>query len=196
MYEVGDTAKYASPIEHMLGAAFLAVARAAYPLIGYHATFGLTVEEAKKRTADAIGFVSKNGHQLPTAVCALVLPQVSVLPYRVDFMVIHAANLSGCAGIVVECDGHDFHEKTKEQAVRDKARDRDLQERGYQVFRFTGSEIWSDPIACADQVLSHARGMAVDAAYECWQAKGETTPVEDLCHVLSRQSKQSGRVAQ
>ncbi|WP_339161742.1 DUF559 domain-containing protein [Siminovitchia sp. FSL W7-1587] len=44
----------------------------------------------------------------------------------------------------IECDGHDFHEKTKEQAARDKRRERDLQSAGIHVIRFTGSEIWAD----------------------------------------------------
>jgi very-short-patch-repair endonuclease len=59
--------------------------------------------------------------------------------------------------LVVECDGHQFHEKTKEQVSRDKKRDRDLQTAGYKVFRFSGSEISNDPIACAYDVL---RGFA------------------------------------
>ena len=50
--------------------------------------------------------------------------------------------------IGVECDGHDFHEKTKEQAARDKKRDRDLQALGYRVLRFSGSEIYRDVNAC------------------------------------------------
>lgn len=54
--------------------------------------------------------------------------------------------------LVVECDGHDFHERTKKQATKDRSRDRRLQELGHTVFRFTGSEIWSDPMACAGQV--------------------------------------------
>lgn len=55
--------------------------------------------------------------------------------------------------ILVECDGHEFHEKTKEQAARDKSRDRDLQAAGFPVYRFTGSEIWRDPVACATQLV-------------------------------------------
>ena len=43
--------------------------------------------------------------------------------------------------IVVELDGHDFHEKTKEQAQKDKDRDRSLTRAGYKIMRFTGSEI-------------------------------------------------------
>jgi very-short-patch-repair endonuclease len=41
--------------------------------------------------------------------------------------------------IVVECDGHDFHEKTKGQVARDKSRVRDLEIAGWRVLRFPGS---------------------------------------------------------
>jgi hypothetical protein len=54
--------------------------------------------------------------------------------------------------IVIECDGHDFHERTKQQAARDKSRDRQLITLGYHVLRFTGSEIWADPRRCAKEV--------------------------------------------
>lgn len=54
--------------------------------------------------------------------------------------------------ICVECDGHNFHERTKEQAARDKKRDRELTVAGWQVLRFAGSEIWRDPAGCAEQV--------------------------------------------
>lgn len=58
--------------------------------------------------------------------------------------------------LAVECDGHNFHERTKEQAARDRARDRNLQMRGIEVFRFTGSELWRDPWGCAGQVIEWA----------------------------------------
>jgi very-short-patch-repair endonuclease len=87
---------------------------------------------------------------------AVIAPQVVVGPYRVDFMLAMFFSADEPLGLVaVECDGHDFHEKTKEQAARDKARDRDLQMRGIQVFRYTGSEIWRDARACADEILLH-----------------------------------------
>lgn len=47
--------------------------------------------------------------------------------------------------IAVELDGHDFHEKTKEQAKRDKEKDRFLQSQDYFVARYTGSEIYNNP---------------------------------------------------
>lgn len=54
---------------------------------------------------------------------------------------------------VVECDGHQFHEVTKQQAARDRKRDRDMQRAGYQVFRFTGSELNGAPRLCASEVI-------------------------------------------
>ena len=74
--------------------------------------------------------------------------------YRVDFLVdvVSLNDSPSVPSVVVECDGHDFHERTKEQARRDKRRDRDLQSAGYHVLRFTGSEIWRDPSSCAGEV--------------------------------------------
>jgi very-short-patch-repair endonuclease len=54
---------------------------------------------------------------------------------------------------MTRCDGHAFHERTKEQAKRDRSRDRGAQLHGLPIFRFTGSEIWNDPMGCADEVL-------------------------------------------
>lgn len=96
-----------------------------------------------------------------------VFPQAQIGSHRVDFLVLHVKPGGGYAGIIVECDGHDFHERTKEQAASDKSRDRELQSHGFHVLRFTGSEIWRDAYACADQTLwmaingaLHARGEA------------------------------------
>lgn len=58
--------------------------------------------------------------------------------------------------LIVECDGHDFHERTKEQASKDRSRDRWAQGAGYEIFRFTGSELWRDPLGCVKQVINWA----------------------------------------
>lgn len=80
--------------------------------------------------------------------------QVPVLTYRADFLI--CENSEAPAFIVVECDGHDFHERTKEQAERDRRRDREMQSAGFRVFRFTGREIYRNAFACADEVISEA----------------------------------------
>lgn len=95
--------------------------------------------------------------------------QAVVEGYRVDFLISAwtegrvwrpgGGTTEGDArwrNLVVECDGHDFHERTKEQAAKDRSRDRTLSQMGYDVFRFTGSELWKDPWDCADQVYEWA----------------------------------------
>lgn len=72
--------------------------------------------------------------------------------YRVDF-VLSVTSSEQSKEYVVECDGHNFHEKTKEQAARDRERERRLMSLGYTVIRFTGSEIWKDPSKCVRQLM-------------------------------------------
>ena len=94
-------------------------------------------------------------------ISLIVRPQAQIGEFRVDFL-IHAMNVKASGEnrawrrLVVECDGHNFHERTKEQAAKDRARDRWLTSKDYDVFRFTGSELWRDPMACAEQVTDWA----------------------------------------
>lgn len=75
--------------------------------------------------------------------------------YRFDFALeLVDRSLAGSGPLVVECDGHAYHERTKEQAKRDRARDRTIQESGASIFRFTGSEIYADAQSCADQCIA------------------------------------------
>lgn len=55
--------------------------------------------------------------------------------------------------VVIECDGHDYHERTKEQARRDREKDRAFQRAGWIIARFTGSEIYADAEKCACEAL-------------------------------------------
>jgi very-short-patch-repair endonuclease len=43
--------------------------------------------------------------------------------------------------ICIYADGHTYHERTEEQALRDRNIDRELQNLGFIVLRFTGKEI-------------------------------------------------------
>jgi very-short-patch-repair endonuclease len=86
----------------------------------------------------------------------LVCPQIQLGNYRVDFLVI--ASFCGLPAprpmlrFVVECDGHDYHERTKEQAAYDRKRDREIQAMGLPVLRFTGSQIHRGAFACAEEI--------------------------------------------
>jgi very-short-patch-repair endonuclease len=64
------------------------------------------------------------------------------IKYRVDFLIeIDYQNLNQKKSFIIECDGHDFHEKTKDQVIKNNNRDRDLINHGYIVLHFSGSEI-------------------------------------------------------
>lgn len=108
-----------------------------------------------------------------------IQPQVPIGKYRVDLQVVvftdqdpgltqglpappHREWRRGV--VLVECDGHDFHERTKEQASHDKRKDRELQRLGFTVFRYTGSDVWRDCAAAAAEVVEHAHKVALQAA--------------------------------
>lgn len=96
---------------------------------------------------------SKYSYICPNEFGVVVYPQSVIGKYRVDFLILYFFEyMDEPKFIVVECDGHDFHEKTKKQAARDKSRDRFLQTKVHKVFRFTGSEIYNDPSGCADEI--------------------------------------------
>jgi hypothetical protein len=76
--------------------------------------------------------------------------------------------------LAIEVDGHDFHEKTKEQAARDKARDRKLTAHGYHIIRFTGSEVYADPIACWAEVMHIANGLSDREGYLAQEIRDRT----------------------
>ena len=78
--------------------------------------------------------------------------QVPIGKFRAD--IVATVTLAGreLGKVVVECDGHQFHERTKEQATRDRARDRKMTMDGYKVLRFTGSEIYRSPSEAAGDV--------------------------------------------
>lgn len=85
------------------------------------------------------------------------MPQAKWGNYRIDIAIFgQGPARNGQLCMAVECDGHDFHEKTKSQAARDKARDRALTAGGWHVFHFTGSEIYADAEKCAIELTTFA----------------------------------------
>ena len=53
----------------------------------------------------------------------------------------------------IELDGHDFHERTKQQAAQDRARERTIVRHGYIIHPFTGSEVYRNPRKCFEEVI-------------------------------------------
>lgn len=66
--------------------------------------------------------------------------------------------------VCVELDGHDFHERTKEQVAHRNERDRALQSAGWLVLHYSGSELVKDPVYCI-----HDCNEKADSAF--WKVK-------------------------
>lgn len=97
---------------------------------------------------------------------AIVRPQCEYGSIRVDFMLTsfwHGYKRR----LAIECDGHDYHDKTKQQAARDKSRDRLLAVDNVVIVRYTGFELYRDPSAIRtelEKILGELiEGAAVDA---------------------------------
>lgn len=93
--------------------------------------------------------------------CGLYIhPQRSIGNYRVDFLLTFVGYSFATTpaaiqskSVIVELDGHNFHDKDKRQRSYEKKRDRDLQRAGYKVLHFTGSDVVKDPFACAHEAM-------------------------------------------
>jgi very-short-patch-repair endonuclease len=70
--------------------------------------------------------------------------------YIIDFVV---ERPDGGMKLAIELDGHDFHEKTKLRASRDRQRERTIVKHGYTILRFTGSEVFSNARRCVEEVI-------------------------------------------
>jgi very-short-patch-repair endonuclease len=92
--------------------------------------------------------------------------RIEEIRYRLDFAAIGAGGMKLC----IECDGHNFHERTKEQAKRDRSRDRALQRDGWRVLRFAGTELHGDAAKCVDEIAKelrlHAKRLLLGGAVE------------------------------
>lgn len=106
---------------------------------------------------DKFKLLATDGHVV------FAVPQFQTKRGRIDFVFyMPPFDAHGERFLAVECDGHDFHERTKDQAKKDRSRDRDLQSDGFTVYRFTGSEIWRDPLKCSQQIFDWAESVILE----------------------------------
>jgi len=88
--------------------------------------------------------------------------QPEVGNYRPDFVVEYRPPRCSPLSVVVECDGHEWHDRTKEQAGRERTRQNWLTAEGYRILRFTGSQIYQDAHGCAVGVAKALRAFWAD----------------------------------
>jgi very-short-patch-repair endonuclease len=88
-------------------------------------------------------------------------PQATIGGSRIDFLVV-CYHSGATSKLAIECDGHDYHDKTKAQASRDKARGRAITASGIPVYRFTGSDIFYRSEECRTEIEGYI-SKAMDA---------------------------------
>lgn len=84
-----------------------------------------------------------------------VATQCHIGRYRADIAICAKSAFGKSVSLAVECDGHEYHERTKEQAEHDRRRDREFQRMGISILRFTGSEICRDTERCMQEVMEY-----------------------------------------
>jgi very-short-patch-repair endonuclease len=92
-----------------------------------------------------------------TEQCGIyIFPQYIIGKYKVDFLVYQKGigPEDILSPVIVELDGHQFHDKDKHQRSYEKARDRYFVKQGYKVVHYTGSDVVKDPFKVAHEVLS------------------------------------------
>jgi very-short-patch-repair endonuclease len=91
----------------------------------------------------------------------LVFPQARIRQYKIDVALLFGdQDHLAVTPLAVECDGHEWHERTPQQAAYDRARDRDLLRYArIPTIRFTGSEIVRDANQCAEETIAIVSAM-------------------------------------
>lgn len=100
-------------------------------------------------------------------------------PYVADFVVSKYQifpDHSLYSSVVVEVDGHDFHEKTKSQASKDKKRDRFFASEGIHVLHFSGSDVFRSAGDCANEVNNFLFKNMQTQAFEHFRKSTAGTP--------------------
>lgn len=90
--------------------------------------------------------------------------QVKIARYRCDFLLTVRFN-DGQKNrrVAVECDGHSFHDRTAEQASRDRRRDRRLIAEGVPTLRYTFSDLTKEPNESMADLRQTMRAIVAEA---------------------------------
>jgi len=122
------------------------------------------VEYAKKYKTDSIfaeiSIASKELRKvIPKCFIKNVIPAAFVIDcpdkdisgYKPDFLI----SFSDYSNLIfaIEIDGHQWHEKTKEQASNDRKKDRAYLKNMAIPIRFTGSDVYHDALSCVRETM-------------------------------------------
>jgi very-short-patch-repair endonuclease len=77
--------------------------------------------------------------------------------FTVDFLIVPDNHNLEQVKVAIELDGHEFHERTRDQVRKDKARERAIVQQGVTVLRFSGSEIVRNGRGCVEEVEKFLR---------------------------------------
>lgn len=141
-----------SPTEHILGIAIFNALKQLYdwPCWIYSET------EFKN-------FVAAGQHNNPRPIFVIV-PQFGIAGVgHVDFAIFAPRLDVDKPVVVVECDGHNFHERTPQQASEDRRRKRALELLGIPLLPFTGTDVVRE-IAIAERDIAEFVNKKVRAA--------------------------------
>lgn len=83
----------------------------------------------------------------------LEVPKETISGYIPDFILYTSSICHASVKFAIEIDGHNFHEKTKEQASNDKKKDRTYLKNCFIPIRFTGSDVYHDAESCVKDTL-------------------------------------------
>lgn len=86
--------------------------------------------------------------------------------YRLDLFFEEDTESNDPVMVAVECDGHDFHEKTKEQVEKRNVRDMELKKAGVDVLHYSGSQIYNKPYNCAKEIIDYVSKLLSDKRRE------------------------------
>lgn len=99
-----------------------------------------------------------------------IRPQYRIGKYVVDYLL--SNSYDHYQDIVVELDGHAFHDKDERQRRYEKKRDRYMQKLGYKVFRYTGAEIVANPFDAAIECISNLSAYEPEEFYQMVRENG------------------------
>lgn len=112
---------------------------------------------------DSDGKIIKPSHDVVSDVT--IINQYQIENYRVDFLITYTQFIYDIINekfithfqksIVIECDGHIWHDTNEEQRRNEKKRERKIQSLGYKILRYTGSEIYNNSDNIAADIIEY-----------------------------------------